>query len=41
VTDLCALGVVLITGRSAELVLFAGQTAMLDYLGPLRSASVR
>jgi len=33
VTGLCSLGVVLITGRSAELVLFAGQTVMLDYLG--------
>ena len=33
VTGLCALGVVLITDRSAELVLFAGQSSMVDYLG--------
>lgn len=33
VTGLCSLGVVLITGRSADLVLFAGQSAMANYLG--------
>jgi H+/Cl- antiporter ClcA len=33
VTGLCALGFMLITGRSADLVLFAGQSAMVQYLG--------
>ncbi len=33
VTGLCATIVVLTTGRSAELVVFAGQSAMVEYLG--------
>lgn len=33
VTGLCGIGVALVTGRSFDLVLFAGQSSMVDYLG--------
>lgn len=33
ITGLCGLAVMLVTGRSPDLVLFAGQSAMVEYLG--------